>query len=96
MSAASTTIAYRCWHIPFAVMRGDAWGRAESQRIVAEKGQALVDGAMAWWAAWPALATAAALSREDVTDQVIRGSQVYTAPGYRRVRANARRLAKRR
>ena len=84
---AMTVLAFR---LPMLMMTPSAARRRESERMVEEKVKAAWDGAVAWQSYW----MTAWLRPFD--DHVAASTDAWAAPGRRTLRANARRLGRRR
>lgn len=84
---AAAVLAFR---LPMLAMTPTPARRKETERMVAEKAEAIVEGTLAWQRYWMT-----AWTRPPGTDHASEAAEAFTAPGRRMLRANARRLSKR-
>lgn len=92
-NAASVTIGLRLLRLQQAMLAGDMSGGPEARRMVLEKVAAAQQG---YWAGASALARAMTAQGADYWNVSARVAAAALAPSYRKARANARRLARRR
>ena len=84
---AGVVLAFR---LPMLAMTPTPARQREARRMVEEKTEALVDGTLAWQRYWMT-----AWTRPLGTDHAAEAAAAFTAPGRKTLRANARRLGKR-
>ena len=84
---AAAVLAFR---LPMLAMTPTPARQREARRMVEEKTEALVDGTLAWQRYWMT-----AWTRPLGTDHAAEAAAAFTAPGRKTLRANARRLGKR-
>ena len=85
---AAAVLAFR---LPMLAMSPTPARQREARRMVEEKTEALVDGTMAWQRYWMT-----AWMRPVGTDHVAGAADAFAAPGRKTLRANAKRLSRRR
>ena len=84
---AAAVLAFR---LPMLAMTPTPARQREAQRMVAEKAEALMRGTIAWQTYWMT-----AWTRPPGTDHLAAATDAFTAPGRKTLRANARRLSRR-
>ena len=84
---AAAVLAFR---LPMLAMTPTPARQREAQRMVAEKTEALIEGTLAWQTYWMT-----AWTRPPGTDHVTAAADAFAAPGRKTLRANARRLSRR-
>ena len=84
---AAAVLAFR---LPMLAMSPTPARQREAQRMVAEKAEALAEGTLAWQRYWMT-----AWTRPVGTDHMAGAADAFAAPGRKTLRANARRLGKR-
>lgn len=84
---AAAVLAFR---LPMLAMTPTPARQREARRMVEEKAAAVLDGTLAWQRYWMT-----AWTRPVGTDHVGEAAAAFTGPGRETLRANARRLAKR-
>lgn len=83
---AAAVLAFR---LPMLAMTPTATRKKETQRMVEEKADALIDGTLAWQRYWMT-----AWLRPPGTDHLSEATDAFTSPGRKTLRANAKRLSK--
>ena len=81
------------FRLPMLAMSQTPARRREAERMVAEKAEAAFEGALAWQAYWARAAMAPWTLGTDAFEEAARA---YAAPGRKTLRANAKRLGRRR
>ena len=84
---AAAVLAFR---LPMLAMTPTPARQREAQRMVEEKAEALMEGTLAWQRYWMT-----AWTRPPGTDHAAEAAAAFTGPGRKTLRANARRLARR-
>ena len=84
---AAAVLAFR---LPMLAMTPTAARQHETRRMVEEKTEALIDGTLAWQRYWMT-----AWLRPPGTDHLAEATDAFTKPGRKTLRANAKRLSKR-
>ena len=80
------------FRLPMLAMTQTPARRREAERMVAEKAEAAFEGALAWQAYWARAAMAPWSISIDAFEEA---AEAWAAPGRKTLRANARRLSRR-
>ena len=94
MANSYATVTLRMLQVPGALASGDPWGRQESLRMLSEKMLAAQQGYWSVLRAMPAMLGHDWTSPQVALRNVTALNARMVAPGYRKVRANRRRLAR--